>query len=174
MGEEATAGPVRPIRPPAGWADAQRELAGRLAVGDTIPATAVRVQWWTADGTWVPRYGGRLAGPIVLIQGVRMLIRRARRGPAGTFVALWRQDLDDTVDPDLVFKASPGDLPSPDGTGDATVLGEYAPNGALVVALEHGHIRPIYNPQHPSGDLTRYLRSSDGRPRSTDSRPDRH
>jgi hypothetical protein len=40
------------------------------------------------------------------------------------------------------------------------MLGEYGPNGALVAHLDDRNVRPIYNPQRPSGDLVRRLRSS--------------
>ena len=87
-----------------------------------------------------------------------MLARRARRGPAGTFVALWRQEAE-TAEPDRVFRAAPDHFPSRDGSANATVLGEYAPNGALLVDLGGVRIRPTYNPQRPQGDVTRRLRT---------------
>jgi hypothetical protein len=107
----------------------------------------------------MPKYGGGLATPVGLVQAVRMLARRRRRGPAGTFVALWRRGVGPATEPDLVFRADPDELASLHGAADGTVLGEYAPNGALLVDLGDRRVRPIYNPQRPSGDLTRRLRS---------------
>jgi hypothetical protein len=38
---------VGPVRPPGDWADAQRELATRVAAGAVVPETRVRAEWWT-------------------------------------------------------------------------------------------------------------------------------
>jgi hypothetical protein len=107
----------------------------------------------------MPRYGGRLALPIAAVQGVRMMVRRLRRGPAGTFVAVWRLG-PESAEPDLVFRTDAEEVPSMSGSADGTVLGEYAPNGALLVDVGGRRIRPTYNPQRPYGDLTRGLGST--------------
>jgi len=143
---EAGAGPIPPVRPPSQWAEAQRELILRYANGATLPSTKVRVRWWTTPEMSM---GGWLG---VLFY----LARRARRGPAGSFVALWRQGTE-TAEPDLVFRPDPRELPSLDGCARGTVHGEYAPNGALLLDIG-SRIRPTYNPQQPYGDLTRGLR----------------
>ena len=56
-----------------------------------------------------------------------------------------------------MFRADADEVPSTDGSTNGTLLGEYAPNGALLVEIEGRRIRPTYNPQSPYGDLTRRL-----------------
>ncbi len=146
---------IPPARPPGGWAEAQHELTLRLANGERLPETPVRVRWWTNPYTWWHQYGGWPGALICLLQ---MLVRHVRHGPEGTWVALWRRE-SSAQEPDLVFLTSRAHVPSTDGTAYGAVVGEYAPNGALMVELDMCRILPTHNPQRPYGFLTRRLRS---------------
>ena len=142
---------IPPARPPGGWAVAQRELPTHLANGERLPETPVRVQWWTNDLWWWPFWSN-------LYWTLVGLFLRVRRGPVGTWVALWRRE-SPAEEPDLMFLTDPAQLPSTEGTAYGTAIGEYAPNGALLVQLDGRRIVPTHNPQRPYGDMTRHLRS---------------
>ena len=148
----------RAARRPSQWADAQRTLVQQLRSGGVVPETPAIARWWTSEATWFPPYGGWISAPVAAFQGIRALVRRQRRGPSGSFIALWR-DAAAEDGPDLVVEVDERDLPSIDGAGPVTVLGEFAVNGALCIAIGGQRIMPIYNPRRPWGDLAKRTRA---------------
>jgi hypothetical protein len=110
----------------------------RLDIGEQLPELHVIARWWTNPNTWIPQYGGWPGGLVAGVHGLRALVRRKRRGPAGegqgAYVALRRHDGNGDA-PDLILKVDPRMLPSPAGEDSATIIGEFGPNGALCLVL---------------------------------------
>lgn len=120
----------------------------------TAPVTEVVAEWWTNPATTYPRVPGYPGMIVALIQGIRALVRRSRRGPAGSYLVVHRP-ASPGGRPELVLDVDAEDLPSAAGSSPATVLGEYGPNGACCVLLGGRVITPIYPPRTPWGDLAR-------------------
>ena len=148
---------IPPIRPPNQWPDAQSAFMHSQLGG--AASTDVHVKWWTNERD-IPRREGAIFAPGPEEDVVRAILRRAKHGPPGSFVALWRRPPAADVEPDLVFEVSPEALPSEAGEDDAVLLGEYAPNGAMCLVLGGARIAPIFNPQTPWGDRTRRLQGT--------------
>ncbi|HEY7068638.1 MAG TPA: hypothetical protein VH479_00920 [Acidimicrobiales bacterium] len=144
---------IAPARPPERWAVAQRELPIHLANGERFPETPVRVRWW--DNPY-PRWAYGARG----LNLVLAMVWHLGHGPEGTWVALWRRESAGAArEPDLMFLTDLDQLPSTEGTAHGIVVGEYAPNGALLVELGDRTVQPTYNPQRPYGHMTRHLRN---------------
>jgi hypothetical protein len=107
---------IPPIRPPGQWPEAQHALVTRAGT-EPLPETPVHAEWWTNPTTWVPEYGTAL----LVVQGVRALVRRHRVGPEGAWIAVRR--VHGALGPtELIVKVEPDVLPSPSGAGPAAVL----------------------------------------------------
>lgn len=147
------------VRGPNEWPEAQRAFGARLQAGDVPPETPVRARWVSNEQS---SFGGGLGpnGPIALVVKAALALgRRKTRGPGGAYVLVWLEGTAMTEPADLIVPVDPDDLPSPSGEtdpGDAVVLGEVAPNGALAVDLGGGVIvLPSFNPQVAWGDRRR-------------------
>lgn len=144
---------ITPVRTPSSWADAQRAFAAAVVAGQPAPTIEVVVLAVDNPDTWIPAHGGMPLAPVAIAQTVRAIIRRSRRGPAGTYLVLWPLAAKEGQAPSLIVPIASDDLPDLDSPVAAAVWGEFAPNGALAVAIGGRLVYPNYNPQTPWGDL---------------------
>ena len=135
-------------RSPTEWPDAQRSLHEKYALDATsLPRT--RVHWRLYDATAGSRglqsRGAPLAG---IVLGIKALLRR--RTNDAPVIAVWDNDEPGAVAV-LIFEFDEW----PQGAeGDATLVGECEPNGALCLELADGTVVwPTYNPRRPSNWL---------------------
>lgn len=124
-----------------GWAAAQSAFTAAFLARAGAPRRRVKVRWWSEATTRGPDVTGAVA---------RLLsARRSHTRGRVVFVAVYEPDAPVGAPPFLVVRAGDDDLASPSGRATATVHGDAAPGGALVVETRVGTVVPAEPPAEP-------------------------
>ena len=126
---------------PDDWPAAQDACTAAYLARRGSPRRRVKVRWWTE----ATRRGPDVTGVV----GVLWSGRRTRPGGPALFVAVYEPDVPVGAQPFLVVRARDADLAAPSGRGLATVHGDAAPGGALVIEMRAGTVVPAEPPAAP-------------------------
>ena len=133
------------VERPGDWATSQRDFHQQY-LHDPAALHRQRVHYRVVDGGRIPR-GGRLT-PILVIGWTIARVVTRRGFNEEPLMALWLTSADDDEEAALIFEF---DIGPPEPEADATLVGEFAANGALCVETASGAVVwPTYNPRRPT------------------------
>jgi hypothetical protein len=138
-------------RSPSDWSLAQREFHERY-ITDCAALPRCHVRWRRYDESAMAGGLGSRGAPLAAaVMAIRAVF--GKRNNEAPVVALWTWDAKPGATAILLFEFEP--WPST-AEGEADLVGEATPNGALCLELATGDVVwPTYNPRRPSGWLPR-------------------